>query len=101
MIADRVGPSIHRSRRLSGSVVGVEPYFAEVITKSRLHECARCGGERLSRRAQDVMHDRRHAVRLRVTRGAAMQDTFFLLSARITIRARSFAGAFAVQQGNG
>src|SRR5262245_4880006 len=56
----RVSQCIHRPRRLRRSCVGVDADLAEVVAEVRLHESARRRVQRLARRAQHFVDDRRH-----------------------------------------
>ena len=47
----------------------MDSHPAQIKTKPRLHECARLGVERLSGRAQHLVHDRRRGLRLRPAGG--------------------------------
>src|SRR5262249_52105905 len=70
-----------------------------VVAEARFHERARRSVQRLARRTEHVVHDRRHGGRPRAGAGAALQAHRLLLALlALALRARgATAGAFALQ----
>src|SRR5258708_8911830 len=60
VVSDGVGQRVHTLRRLGRLRIRMYAYSGKVRVKARLEESACVGIERLSRRTQYVMHNRRH-----------------------------------------
>lgn len=54
-----IGVTVHVARRLLGGCAGVHSYSGKVVANARLHKCKRRRIERLTGRAQNIVHDRR------------------------------------------
>src|SRR5215472_13570358 len=79
----------------------MHPYMAEVMAKTRLHQGAGAGIQRLSGRAQHLMDDRRNFLSSRMVDGLTLQHLFLLLSAGVALAASlgmAPTGAFTLQQ---
>ena len=59
VVSDSVCSCIHRPSQFSGLPIGMDPHIAEVTTEARLHKSAYRRIERLPRRTQYVVHNRR------------------------------------------
>jgi len=59
----RVRQRVHGSRRLSRPGIGMHAHPAEIVAEARLHEGPRLRIERLARRAQHFVDNRRHGGR--------------------------------------
>jgi hypothetical protein len=59
IIADSVCPCVYRPSRFRSLPIGMDLHITEITAEARLHEFARRRIERLSRRAQHFVHDRR------------------------------------------
>jgi hypothetical protein len=88
---DGVSTSANRLSGGPGSQVRMHAYPGEVMTEARFHHGARCGIKRLSRRANDFMHDRWWKRRLTHTRGVPLQHHRFLSALAAFAAARVLA----------
>src|SRR5262245_43147452 len=97
MSPDGISQGINCSRRLCSFAIGVYANSAEVAFESGLHEVAHCPVQRLSRRAEDFMNNRRSRVRVRMGRRIALEH-FVLLLAVVTLAAACLlAGTLAME----
>jgi len=99
MASDGVGVRTHRIRGIVRCSVCMDSNRAELVTKLRLHECARGHVKRLPGRSQHVTYNRRHSGRLAGPRHFSLQDSLPLLPALRALSARvrlPATGAFAL-----
>jgi len=88
------GVRVDRPCGFGCTLIGVDAYIAEVMAEARLHKMAGGPSQRLARRTEDFMHNRRHERNLFL-----MTDRFFLENSVIAFAlfacARQAAGSSA------
>src|SRR5215471_9901089 len=95
----RVRTRVNRLRGLCGTGARVDTHFAEVVSKSRLEECACSQIKRLARGSQYVMHDRRYFSDVVWIGCIVLQSHFFSLAVvtLVSRRLRTFASTLTLQ----